>query len=206
MTDDEFSRALTVLARGGVVAVATETFYGLLADARSSEAIDRVFQLKGRDAAKGVALILPRRSAWRIVVTEIPPLADQLADAFWPGPLTIVLRAEYGLDERLQSDGTVGVRLPGPSDASRLAAAFNAPLTATSANLAGEPPSRRGKEVVAAFAEQVRRGELFVASGESPGGAPSTLVRVDGERLKILREGQIPKSDLAAVVPAASLG
>jgi L-threonylcarbamoyladenylate synthase len=203
---DEIDRALRVLSDGGVVAAATETFFGLLADARRPTAIDRVLALKGRDANKGVALLLPERKAWAPLVTEIPPLAARLADAFWPGPLTIALPAEPGLDARLQLDGTIAVRWPGPSDAGRLTAAFGAPLTATSANIAGHPAAETEIHVEAAFPEAIARGELCVVSGRAPGGAPSTLVLLEGGRVKVLRQGQIRESDLAGVVPRVALG
>ena len=206
MTEQELERALRVLSDGGVVAAATETFFGLLADTRRSAAIDRVFALKGRDAGKGVALLLPHREAWASLVTEVPPLAALLADAFWPGPLTMVLPARPGLDARLRLDGTIAVRWPGPSDASRVTAAFGAPLTATSANLAGKPPAEQAIDVELAFADALARGEILVLSGRAPGGAPSTLVSIDNGRLQVLRQGQIHESDLAGVVPRAALG
>jgi len=206
MTEQELERALRVLSDGGVVAAATETFFGLLADTRRSTAIDRVFSLKGRDAGKGVALLLPHREAWASLVTEVPPLAALLADAFWPGPLTMVLPARPGLDARLRLDGTIAVRWPGPSDASRVTAAFGAPLTATSANLAGKPPAEQATDVELAFADALERGEMLVVSGRAPGGAPSTLVSIDNGRLQVLRQGQIHESDIAGVVPRAALG
>ena len=203
---DELERALRVLAEGGVVAAATETFFGLLADARQPTAIDRVFALKGRDAAKSVALLLPNREAWAALVTEVPPLAERLADAFWPGPLTIALPAQPGLDARLQLDGTIAVRWPGPSDATSLVAAFGAAVTATSANPTGRPPAEKETDVEASFGDAIARGDLFVVSGRAPGGAPSTLVRVEGGRMKVLRQGQIRESDLVGVVPSTALG
>jgi L-threonylcarbamoyladenylate synthase len=203
---DQLERALGALTEGGVVAAATETFFGLLADARRPAAIDRVFSLKGRDAAKGVALVLPNREAWAELVLEIPPLAARLADAFWPGPLTIALPARPGLDARLQLDGTVAVRWPGPSAATDLVAAFGAPVTATSANPAGRPPAEKEIDVAAFFPDAVARGELFVLAGRAPGGAPSTLVRVEGGRMRVLRQGQIRESDLVGVVPSTALG
>ena len=206
MTHQEFQRALRVLSEGGVVAAATETFFGLLADGRRTTAIDRVVSLKGREAGKGIALLLPDREAWGSLVLEIPPLAARLADAFWPGPLTMALPARPGVDARLQSEGTVAVRWAGPSDASRLTAAFGAPLTATSANLAGHPPAEQAVEVEVAFPGAISRGELLVVSGRAPGGAPSTLLRIDGGQLQVLRQGQIRESDLAGVVPRAALG
>jgi len=206
MTDDELKRALDVLGAGGVVAAATETFFGLLADARRASAIDLVFSLKGREASKGVALLLPSRDAWSALAVSIPPLAVRLADRFWPGPLTMALPARPGLDTRLTEAGTVAVRWGGPSDASRLAAAFGAPLTATSANLAGKPPAQTADEVRVTFADAVARRNLLILSGHAPGGAPSTLVRIDEVRVWVLRRGQIGESQLAGVVPDAALG
>jgi L-threonylcarbamoyladenylate synthase len=206
MTDEELRHALGFLSDGGVVAAATETFFGLLADVSRSTAIDRVFALKGRDASKGVAMLLPNRGAWSSLVTEVLPMAGFLADAFWPGPLTIALLARSGIDERLQLDGTIAVRWPGPSDASRLTAAFGAPLTATSANVAGQAPAITAADVKRAFSRSIARGELMVLPGRAPGGEPSTLVRVDGGRMIVLRQGQIRESDLAGVVERAALG
>jgi L-threonylcarbamoyladenylate synthase len=206
MNDDELTRALEVLGAGGVVAAATETFFGLLADARRTSAIDLVFSLKGREASKGVALLLPSRDAWATLVMSIPPLAARLADRFWPGPLTLALPARPGIDARLTEEGTIAVRWGGPSDASRVVAAFRAPLTATSANLAGKPPAETADEVRAAFADAIIRQDLMVLSGRAPGGAPSTLVRVDEGRVWVLRRGQIGQSELAGVVPDAALG
>src|SRR5882672_5459458 len=137
MTDDDLDRALSALSRGGIVAAATETFFGLLADPRIEHALDLLFDLKGRAATHGVTLLLPDRAAWSSLVTDVPDLAAHLADRFWPGPLTIALPARHELDRRVTVDATVAVRLAGPSDAARIATAFGAPLTATSANRTG---------------------------------------------------------------------
>jgi L-threonylcarbamoyladenylate synthase len=205
MTDDELALALSTLSRGGVVAAATETFFGLLADAREPRALDALFELKGRSREKGVALLIPDRAAWRALVTEVPPLAELLADHFWPGPLTVALPASAELDRRLTVDGTVAVRWAAASDAAAIAAAFGASLTATSANVAGAPPCVTSEGVRSAFAEPVARGELWVVSGSAPGGEPSTLVAVDADRVRVLRPGRIRESDLVRALPASVL-
>ena len=197
MTDDELALALSTLSRGGVVAAATETFFGLLADAREPRALGALFGLKRRSPEKGVALLIPDRAAWCALVTEVPPLAELLADHFWPGPLTVALPASAELDRRLTVDGTVGVRWAGASDAADIAAAFGSPLTATSGNVAGTPPSVTSEDVRSAFAEPVARGELWVVSGSAPGGETSTLV--------VLRPGRIRESDLVRALPASVL-
>jgi L-threonylcarbamoyladenylate synthase len=205
MTDDELAFALAALTRGGVVAAATETFFGLLVDPTTPGALDGLFALKGRDAEKGVALLVPGKDSWRALVTEIPPLAETLADHFWPGPLTIALPARAGLDPRLTVAGTVAARSPSPSDAARIVAAFGAPLTATSANRAGAPPCVTDGEVKAAFPEALAAGHLSVVPGVAPGGEPSTLVAVKGGRIHIVRSGRVRESELLPLVGSSSL-
>jgi L-threonylcarbamoyladenylate synthase len=183
--------ALATLRGGGVVAAATETFFGLLADATRSSAIDLVARHKGRELGRGIALLLPGRGAWDGLVSAIPNVATRLADAFWPGPLTIALPARGGLDPRLIVDGTVAVRLAGPSDAAALAAAFGGPLTATSANRTGEPPAVTDDDVRRSFG-----GEIHVVRGTAPGGAPSTIVRIEGESVRVLRQGAVSRTQL----------
>jgi L-threonylcarbamoyladenylate synthase len=204
MTDEQLRFALSALSRGGVVAAATETFFGLLADPRLPGALDKLFALKGRAALKGVALLLPGKEAWRALVAEIPPLAERLADRFWPGPLSIALEARPELDRRLTVDGTVAVRWPGPSDAARITEAFGAPLTATSANVTGAPACASAEEVKKAFSAALGRGELAVVPGRASGGEPSTLVAVTPHGVRIVRSGRIRESDLSRLVPASA--
>jgi L-threonylcarbamoyladenylate synthase len=192
--------AVRVLASGGVVAAATETLFALLADARVPSAVSHVFELKHRDLGKGVALLLPDRASWRDLVADIPDLASALADRFWPGPLTIALPAREGLDARLLVDGTVGVRWPAASKAARIATAFGAPLTATSCNLVGQPACVSSDEVRRSFASAIASGELHVVEGVAPGGAPSTILTVDGDAVRILRAGAIATPLLERVV------
>jgi L-threonylcarbamoyladenylate synthase len=230
MTDDELSFALAALTRGAAVAAATETFFGLLVDPTKPGALDALFALKGRQAEKGVALLVPAKAAWRTLVVEIPELAEKLADHFWPGPLTIALAARAELDPRLTVAGTVAARCPGPSDAARIVAAFGAPLTATSANRAGAPACVTGDEVKAAFPEALGAETLVVVPGIAPGGEPSTLVAVTRTgpqaapskttraggpqaapskttawRIDIVRSGPVRQSDLLSLVGSSAL-
>jgi L-threonylcarbamoyladenylate synthase len=188
------------LAAGRVVAIATESFFGFLADATRSEAIDQLLGLKPRGSDKGVPLILPDRASWPSLVTEIPPAAAKLADAFWPAGLSLALPARSDVDTRLTLDGSVAVRLPGLSPAAELARAFGRPLTATSANLPGAPPTTDSEQVRESFPDAIRRGELLVVAGRSPGGAPSTLITIHGETLRLVREGAIARARIEAVL------
>jgi L-threonylcarbamoyladenylate synthase len=194
-------RALAQLGSGKVVAIATESFFGLLADVESEAAVSCLLSLKPRGADKGVPLLLPDVSSWTRLVEAIPPTAERLAGAFWPGALSIGLPARLEVDARVALQGNVAVRIPGASPALELVRAFARPLTATSANLPGEPPATTGDAVLAAFSEAIADGRLFVVPGTSPGGAPSTIAVLDGAGLHIAREGAIPA---AAVLAAAA--
>jgi L-threonylcarbamoyladenylate synthase len=189
-----------VLEAGGVVAIATESFFGLLADVTSRKALDALFSLKPRGADKAVGLILPWPEAWPSLVADIPPGAHALAAALWPGPLSIALPAAAGVDPRLSPNGTIAVRDPGPCPARALARAFGRPLTATSANQPGAPPAVTDSEVTAAFGEGIRDGRLVVVPGTSPGGHPSTLVSVEAHAVRLLRPGAVPAPALADVL------
>lgn len=191
------------LERGLVVAAATESSFGLLADATNPAALDRLLAVKSRGADKGIPIVLPDQESWSLLVPEVPPAALALARACWPGALSIALRANPSLDPRLTLDGSVAVRLAGASLAADLARVFGKPLTATSANLPGEPPANSDAEVVAALGSAVARGNLVVAPGQSPGGPPSTLVLLEAERARVVREGRVPLERVREVLARA---
>ncbi|MEB2324653.1 MAG: L-threonylcarbamoyladenylate synthase [Sorangiineae bacterium] len=187
------------LAGGGVVAAPTETFFGLLADVTRPAAVSRLLALKPRAPSKGMPVLLPSYGAWSGLAEALPPLACELAAAFWPGPLTIALPARAGVDERLVLDRTLAVRLPGASVAAALARALGRPLSATSANLPGEAPARDAAQVRASFSHAMGEHRLLVVDGLAPGGAPSTVVTVEGARARVARVGAISLEALRAV-------
>jgi len=185
---DDVAALVEVLRRGGVVACPTETWLGLLADARNEGAIERVAELKRRPADLPIALLLPNAEAIAEVSAEPPsPASRSLIEQHWPGPLTILVKAAPSLSPRLTQDGKVGIRVPGPSPAAELVRAFGHPLTATSANRTGEPPMRSIDELP----EALREGVDALVAGLSPGGPPSTLVDATIEPMQVLRAGAI---------------
>jgi L-threonylcarbamoyladenylate synthase len=196
----ELDAALAQLEAGKVVAAATESFFGLLADITNPLAVEALFALKPRGADKGVPTLLPSRAAWaELVAGEIPELAQAFSSALWPGGLSIALPAASTVAARVALDGTLAVRLPGASPAAELAARFGRPLSATSANLPGAPPATRSAAVESAFAGAIELSTLLVLRGESPGGAPSTVVAVSGEAYRVARVGAVPVSALDAI-------
>ena len=184
---DPLAPFVQALRAGGVLACPTETLHGLLADALDAQAVARVVALKRR-GTEPIALLVPDLAAAEALAAA--PLSDEvaaLAARFWPGPLTIVLRARAGLAQPLAPAGTVGVRVPGPSPALDLVRAFGGPLTATSCNPSGQPAARNEAGARAYFEGQLAG---FVP-GDAPGGAPSTVLDASGARLRILRQGAV---------------
>jgi L-threonylcarbamoyladenylate synthase len=179
--------ALAVLRRGGVVACPTETLVGLLADASRAEVVGRVAAIKGRADDSPIALILPDVGSVELFAEPLGGVARELADEHWPGPLTLVVRARTDVPARLVRDGKIGVRVPSPSLALDLVRAFGKPLTATSANPAGAPAPSSTR----ALDPSIRSGVDYVLEGDSPGGAPSTVVDATVEPPRILRAGAV---------------
>ncbi len=185
-----FVPAVHALEAGDIVAFPTDTLYGLAADPRNAEAVDRLFALKGRAADVAVPLIAADAAQIDLAVREWTPLAHRLADRFWPGPLSLVLDAGPSLDPGVLGGGaTVAIRVPAHPVARGLAAGLGHPITATSANRSGGAPAADASAVVAALGDGVA---LVLDAGACVAGPPSTIADARGERPRLLREGAIP--------------
>ena len=191
-------RAIEALRSGEVIVYPTETFYGMGADALSSAALDRLFALKGREPGKPVALIAAdARSAFELA-RDVPEAARRLADAFWPGALTLVLPARDNLPAPLIGpDGGVGVRVSSHPVARALAAGLGRPITATSANLAGGQPATALGEARDAFGAKVK---VYFEGGKLAASAASTVVACDRNGWRVLRAGAISDRAVAAAL------
>jgi L-threonylcarbamoyladenylate synthase len=177
---------LAALQRGEVVGFPTETFYGLAVDAFSPAALERLRALKGRGAEKAISVLVDAATL-ELVVAEISPRARALMAAHWPGPLTLALPARPGLPEALVMEGCIAVRHSPHPIAQALVAGLGRPLTATSANPAGAPPPTTAAGVRGYFGDRI----VVVDGGDTPGGQPSTLARVRGDVVEVLRAGAI---------------
>jgi L-threonylcarbamoyladenylate synthase len=184
---DLLDKYVTLLRGGGVIACPTETFYGLLADAMNPVAVARVCQIKRRRADDPIAVLVPSIDAARKLVTAFPDIALQLAQRYWPGPLTLVMRAAEGLPQALVAEGKIGIRVPGTSAALEVVNAYGSALTATSANRTGQPPAVTAEHVIAALGNELDA----IVPGQCPGGAPSTLLDVTEFPPRILRAGAV---------------
>ena len=173
------AEALTALRGGGLVIVPTETVYGLAADDRNPTALAKLFEAKGRPQDKPIALLAAGVDELERHGAKLPPAARRLAAKFWPGPLTLVLDSPAGW---------LGFRIPDHPATLALLRAWGGVLAVTSANRSGEPPATTAAAALAALAPFVA---LALDAGPSTGGVPSTVVKVDGERVEVLRAGAI---------------
>lgn len=188
----ELAQPLAALRAGGVVACPTETFVGLLADALDPAAVARVSALKQRDAALPIGVLLPDLASLALVASSVPERVRAIAEKFWPGPLTLLVPVREGLAPALSKAGKIGVRVPGPSPALDLVRAFAGPLTATSANLSGEPAAIDEHDVRRAFPH----GLAAIVPGAAPGGLASSVIDLTGPDPIVVRQGPIRLEDL----------
>lgn len=197
----EINRAAETLAQGGVLAIPTDTLYGLAADALNPDALDRVYAAKGRPADMPLPVLV---SGWEqaLQVVDVSPeselLPRRLAETCWPGALTMVLPAVPGLPERLTAGrDTVAVRMPDHPVPLALADALGRPVTGTSANRSGEPDITDPDELRRVLAPRV---DGIIVSGPKPVGGASTIVAVSAGGVSLLREGVLPYRRVLATV------
>jgi L-threonylcarbamoyladenylate synthase len=199
LPQDDIDRAVEALRDGQVVAFPTETVYGLGADAQNPEAVRRVFGLKGRPATHPLIVHIdhPRQlERWALAV---PPAARALADRFWPGPLTLVLRRAPAVDLAITGgQDSVAVRVPGHPVAQQLLRAFGSGLAAPSANRYGRVSPTRAEHVREEFGDEV---PVVLDGGDCKIGLESTIVSCLDAVPRVLRPGAITLSQLRAVVP-----
>ena len=187
-------RVSQVLLQGGVAAFPTETFYGLGADARNEDALQKIFQVKGREENKPLLLLIGDRDWLSGLVRNIPPVAGRLMEKFWPGPLTLVFEASPRLSALLTGGtGTVGVRLSPHPVAQALIQAVGRAITATSANLSGQPSASVAAEVFRALGNRV---DAILDGGQTAGGLGSTVLDVSSPSPRIIRRGVISQAEL----------
>jgi len=193
-----FDEAVDALRRGDVIVFPTETLYGLGADALNGEAVEKVFQLKGRDPRNPIPVLVADPEMLNALIAEVPPVAQKLMECFWPGPLTLVLPARRGIPKPLRNaSGGVGVRISSHPIATQLVKALGRPLTATSANPSGKKPARDPLEAKSYFAGKI---EVFLDGGTLTSKSGSTVVDVTGDTIKFIREGEIGASELRGVL------
>ncbi len=190
ITPAMIEEAAGILRAGRLVVAPTDTVYGVCAHPDRPDAIERLFVVKGRPETKPIPMLLADADAVRAIGAELSDVEQRLVDAFWPGPLTLIVQTP---------DGTEGVRVPDHDDMRALLRACGGVLRVTSANLSGEPPALTADEARRPLGDRV---SMILDGGPVRGGVPSSVVRVRDGRLELVREGALSVAALEAAARA----
>ncbi len=197
--DDDVARAVDVLNRGGVVAIPTDTVYGLAASLDHPLAIERIFAIKGRSGTKAIPILISDVNAFDRLSVDLPPAARRLAADHWPGALTIVVSASVEVPDAVRRDGsTVGIRMPNNDDALAIIAAAGGALAVTSANRSGGAEARTADEVRLKLGNRV---DFVVDGGLATLSTPSTVVDATTDPVRVLRQGAVESWRLDPLSP-----
>ena len=186
------------LLHGEVVAIPTDTVYGLAADPFNLAAVEEIFRVKGRPEERALPILVNSLDQAMLLAREVPRNFLRLAEEFWPGALTLVVDASHRLPLKVTANtGRIALRWPRNELVARLIEEVDGPLTGTSANVSGSPACTDAQQVFAQLSERLK---LILDGGESPGAVPSTIVELRGDAWKILREGAITVAEIEAAL------
>jgi L-threonylcarbamoyladenylate synthase len=196
--EGSLAEAVAVLKGGGLVAYPSDTVYGLGAAASDERAVARAFAVKGRLSEKAVSLLLADVEDMGPLCAEIPPSARLLAQRFWPGPLTLVLRRSPSFQSAaLGSGDSVALRVPDHFFLRQLIRALGEPITGTSANRSGRPSCRTAREVQRQLGGVV---DLIIDGGPSRAGQASTVVDITTQPATIVRQGALSRAEIERAI------
>lgn len=189
---EAIERAVTILREGGVLVYPTETSYGIGCDATNAQAVARVLAIKGRPQFKGLTVLLPSLAEVERYV-RMTPFARSLAQRYWPGALNIVLSPAPSspIVPLCASHDTFSVRVSSHPVARALVKALGVPIVSTSANLSGQPECYYSDEIAALFDGAAEQPDVMIDAGRLPHVPPSTIVKVERDGARVLRQGGV---------------
>ena len=203
-TDENVSRAVAWLRAGEAIGLPTETVYGLAADASNADAVTKIFSAKGRPVDHPLIVHVASAEAAKAWAAEWPEAAEKLANAFWPGPMTLIVkRAARVLDAVTGGQDTVGLRVPSHPVAQAVLKLFSAEhqgLAAPSANQFGQVSPTTAVHVAAEFPDRLL---MILDGGACEVGVESTIIDVSGETVRVLRPGRVRASEIEEVLGTA---
>jgi L-threonylcarbamoyladenylate synthase len=189
--------AARAISAGKIVAIPTDTLYGLAVDPFQADAVKRVFAVKGRAAEQALPLIGADAGQIEHQLGGLGVVGRLLADRFWPGPLTLIIRLQATLPRNVTRTGTIAVRVPAHPAARELCRVSRGPVTATSANISGAPASADPDEVVRSLGAAI---DVMLDAGPTPGGPASTIVDITGAAPRLVRAGAVAWEEIQACV------
>ncbi len=198
--ETSIARAVKLLQAGELIALPTDTVYGVAAIASQPSAVARLYVAKGRPPERSIPILLADPRDLDAVAAEVSDLVRRLVAHFWPGGLTLIVPKGSAVPPEVSSTPTVAVRLPDLALARQIIAAVGAPVAATSANRSGQPDALTAGEVMAQLQGRIA---AVVDGGPSPGGVPSTILDCTTEFPRVLRVGAISVEALRQVAPIA---
>jgi L-threonylcarbamoyladenylate synthase len=191
---DAIQEAVTWILKGGVVALPTDTLYGLAVDPFNRTAVARVFEVKGRKEDRAMPLIAADLDQVVMSLGSLSPIARHLASRYWPGPLTLVMPAPAAMPRTVTGGrSTVGVRVPADEIARAVCAGCKGLVTATSANISGETATAEPDEVERTLGSRI---DFLLDTGPTPGGPASTIIDVTSAQPALIRAGAISWEDI----------
>jgi len=186
--------AIESMQKGGVIAFPTDTVYGIGASLAHREALIRIYDIKGRPQDKPLPILISRPDVVSTLTDEPDQDLLRLAARFWPGPLTVILKANASLPDEVKApDGTFGVRVPDHSIALTIAQHNGGAMATTSANRSGQPAACRAEEIRESLGDEI---DVILDGGIAPQRLASTVIRREGDTITVVREGALTNATI----------
>lgn len=190
--------AADLIRKGELVAIPTDTYYGIAADPFNLAAVDQIYRVKGRPETRALPILVNSSAQAMSLADDVPYSFHKLAAKFWPGPLTLLVKASAHVPLKVTAHtGHVAVRWPNSPVVSALIDALQGPVTGTSGNLSGMPACSTAMELLEQMGDRL---PLILDAGETPGALASTIVKLEDGKWTIMREGMISEDLIAAVI------
>jgi len=190
--------AADFIRRGELVAIPTDTFYGIAADPFNLAAIDQIYRVKGRPETRALPILVNTTSQAVALARDVPYTFHKLAAKFWPGPLTLLVEASSGVPLKVTAHtGNVALRWPKSPIVDALISLVKGPVTGTSGNISGQPACATAIDLLEQLGDRL---PLILDAGETPGNLASTIVKLEGEDWEIMRQGVITEQEIRAAM------
>ena len=190
--------AAEFIRRGEIVAIPTDTFYGIAADPFNLAAVDQIYRVKGRPETRALPILVNAPSQALALSRDVPYTFHRLASKFWPGPLTILVEASTGVPLKVTAHtGNVALRWPKSVIVDALIGMVKGPITGTSGNISGQPACATAIDLLEQMGDRL---PLIIDAGETPGNLASTIVKLDGDDWMVMREGVVTEQEIRAAL------
>lgn len=190
--------AAKLIRRGELVAIPTDTFYGIAADPYNLAAVDQIYRVKGRPETRALPILVNTVAQAVSLSRDVPYTFHKLAAKFWPGPLTLLVEASTGVPLKITANtGNVALRWPKSVFVNSLIDLVGGPITGTSGNISGQPACATAVDLMEQMGDRL---PLIIDAGETPGNLASTIVKLDGDDWTVMREGVIPEELIRAAL------